>query len=213
MVKKILIGLGVIIVVLCIVIATRPDTVHIERSANVSAPPETVFALVNDFHKWAQWAPWDKLDPAMKKNYEGGPGMGAKYHWVGNDQVGEGRMTITESQPPSKIVIKLEFIKPFEANNVTTFTIAPGPKGSQVVWAMDGQQNFMSKAFGLFMDMDAMVGKDFEAGLAALDQLAIGEVKKKEAAEKAAALAASPSPSPMPVAPPPPAAPPAKKKK
>jgi len=214
MLKKILIGLGVVIAVLIVIIATRPNVVHIERSANMTAPPAAVFPMINDFHNWAQWSPWDKRDPTMKKDYEGGPGQGAKYHWAGNDQVGEGRMTITESKPNEKIAIKLDFIKPMEGSNSTLFTLAPAGAGTKVTWAGDFNMNFMGKAFGLFMNMDDMVGKDFESGLAQLNAVSSAEAKRQadEAAAKAAAAAAAaqPSPSPAPVAPP---APPAKKKK
>jgi hypothetical protein len=208
MLKKILIGLAVIIALFLIIVATRPDNVHVERSGNMTAPPEAVFPLINDFHHWAEWSPWDKLDPAMKRDFEGGPGMGAKYHWVGNDKVGEGRMTITESHPSDKVAIKLDFIKPFESNNTTTFAITPAASGSKVVWGMDMPQSFMAKMFGMFMNMDEMVGKDFETGLANLNTASQSEAKKQadEAAAKAAAAAAaaapSPSPTPAPVAPP-----------
>jgi hypothetical protein len=210
MLKKVLIGLGVIIVLFLIFVATRPDTMHVERSGNMTAPPAAVFPLINDFHRWAEWSPWDKLDPSMKKDYEGGPGAGAKYHWAGNDKVGEGRMTITDSHANDKVAIKLEFMKPFEATNATTFTITPAGTGSKVVWAMDGNLNFMAKMFGIFMNMDESVGKDFEAGLAGLNTASSAEAKKQaeeaaKAAAAAAAAAASPSPSPMPAPPPPPA--------
>jgi uncharacterized protein YndB with AHSA1/START domain len=211
MLKKILIGLGVLIVLFVVIVATRPSVVHIERTATMSVPPEAVFPLINDFHNWAKWSPWDKRDPAMKKDYEGGPGQGAKYHWAGNDQVGEGRMTITESHPNDKIAIQLEFIKPMEGTNTSWFTLAPAGKGTKVVWAGDFNMNFMGKAFGMFMNMDEMVGKDFENGLAQLDATAAADVKK-QAEEAAAKLAAAqPSPSPAPAAPAP--AVPAKKKK
>jgi hypothetical protein len=165
--RKILIGVGAVLVVLVLVIATRPPTFHIERSTTVAAPPETVFAEVNDFHAWTTWSPWEKLDPALKRTYEGpSSGLGAGYAWVGNHQVGEGRMTITKSEKPSQIVIKLEFLKPFAATNTATFSFVPAPEGTKVTWAMDGQNNFMAKAFHLVFDMDKMVGGDFERGLA-----------------------------------------------
>ncbi len=200
MVKKILLGLVALIVVFLIVVATRPDTFHVERSAIVSAPAEAVFPLIADFHRWSDWSPWEKLDATMKKDFDGGPGVGGKYHWVGNDKVGEGRMTITDAHAPDKVVIKLDFIKPFEANNVTTFTMKPAGPGTQVTWAMDGAQNFMSKAFGLFMNMDQMIGKDFESGLSTLSSAAAGEAKKQADEEAARNAAAAPSPSPAPAA-------------
>lgn len=173
MLKKILIGLAVIIIVFVIVVATRPADFRIVRSATIAAPPETVFALVNDFHKWDAWSPWAKLDPAMKQTYEGAPaGTGALYHWVGNKDVGEGSMTLTESRTNELIRIKLEFIAPFAAVNTTEFTFKPAGNQTAVEWSMTGANNFMAKAFGLFMNMDKMVGGDFEKGLAQLKSVA-----------------------------------------
>jgi Polyketide cyclase / dehydrase and lipid transport len=154
---------------LILIIATRPATFHIERSITAAASPENAFAQVNDFHAWSAWSPWEKLDPQMKRTFEGAPsGTGSVYSWQGNDDVGEGRMTIQKSDKPSLVLIKLEFIKPWTATNTTTFTFAPVTEGTKVTWAMDGENNFMSKAFSLFMNMDKMVGDDFERGLTAL---------------------------------------------
>ncbi len=152
-----------------LVVVTRPAKFHVERSATIGAPPDTVFASVNDLHEWSAWSPWEKLDPQMKRTYEGPPsGQGAIYAWSGNDKVGEGRMTIERSEKPQLVGIKLEFIKPWEATNATTFTFSPSPEGTRVTWAMDGNNNFMGKAASLFMDMDKMVGGDFERGLASM---------------------------------------------
>jgi uncharacterized protein YndB with AHSA1/START domain len=171
--KKILIGIGVVLLVLVVIVMLQPSTFHIERSTSIAAPPERAFSLVNDFRAWRGWSPWEELDPQLKRNYEGAPsGAGAKYSWSGNDEVGAGKMTIEQSQPPSRIQIKLEFLKPFEATNTTTFSFVPAGAGTKVIWAMDGNSNFMSKAFGLFMDMDQLVGKDFERGLAQMKSLA-----------------------------------------
>jgi len=179
MLKKIGIGLAVVLVALVGFIATRPSTFHIERSTKIAAQPEVVFGQINDLHKWQGWSPWEKLDPAMKKTHSGAPsGTGAVYSWVGNKDVGEGRMTITDSRPSELVEIKLEFLKPFEATNKTTFSVKPGGDGSNVTWSMDGSNNFMSKAFGLFMDMDSMIGKDFEKGLAGMKQISEAEAKK-----------------------------------
>jgi uncharacterized protein YndB with AHSA1/START domain len=173
MLRKILIGVAVIVVLFAIVVATRPATFHIERSTTIAAPPETVFAQVNDFHSWRAWSPWEKLDPQMQRTFSGAPsGAGAAYAWSGNKEVGEGRMTIENSQPPSQIAIKLEFIKPFAATNRATFSFAPVPAGTKVTWGMDGNNNFLAKAFHMFMDMDQLVGADFEKGLAALKAIA-----------------------------------------
>jgi len=173
MLKKILIGLGAIIVVFVAIIAMQPSEFRIVRSATISAPAPAVFAQVNDFHNWEKWSPWEKLDPAMKKKYEGAPaGTGAIYSWVGNNEVGEGRMTITESRPNDLIGIKLEFLKPFAATNTTEFTFKPEGDQTVVTWSMFGENNLMSKAFGLFMNMDKMVGGDFEKGLAQMKAVA-----------------------------------------
>jgi len=171
--KKIAIGVAVALVAFVAFVATRPDAFRIERKATLKAPPEKVFALVEDFHRWDAWSPWEKLDPAMKKTHSGLPkGVGAIYAWEGNGDVGKGRMTLNEAVAGRKIVIQLEFLEPFAATNVTTFTFAPGADGTSVTWAMEGDNTFISKLFGVFMDMDAMIGKDFEAGLANLKGLA-----------------------------------------
>ena len=169
MVRKILIGIAAAVVLFVVVVLTRPASFHIERSTTIAAPAENAFAQVNDFHKWAGWSPWEKLDPQMKKTFDGAPmGVGSVYAWTGNGKVGEGRMTIEKSEKPSLIAIKLEFMKPFAATNASTFTFVPAPGGTKLTWAMDGQHNFVGKAASMFMDMDKMVGGDFEKGLAAL---------------------------------------------
>ena len=186
MLKKALIGIAVFLAALALVIATRPSAFHIERSIAIAAPPETVYAEVNDFHAWPAWSPWEKLDPQMKKTFDGAAsGAGAVYSWVGNDKVGEGRMTIEKSVRPSAIAIKLEFIKPFAATNEATFTFAPAADGTKATWAMDGENNFGMKAASLFMNMDKLVGGDLERGLAALKTVA--ESAPKENAEGAKA--------------------------
>jgi hypothetical protein len=170
MLKKIALALVLILVGLAVFVATRPAEFRIVRSRTVAAPPDVVHAYVNDLHKWPEWSPWEKLDPAMKREYSGAPaGPGAAYHWSGNDDVGEGRMTITDSRPPQSVTIRLEFLKPFAATNTTQFDFAPSGSGTNVTWAMTGHNNFMAKAFSAFMDMDEMVGADFEKGLAGLD--------------------------------------------
>ena len=168
--KKIGIGVGGAIAVLVVVIATRPDQFHLERSTTIAASPEVAFARVNDFHAWQSWSPYEKYDPSMARTYEGQPnGVGAAYAWKGNKDVGEGRMTIVESKASSKIAIKLEFLKPFECTNDATFTFVPQSDGTtKVTWAMDGKNNFLSKAMSLVFDADKYVGSDFERGLAAL---------------------------------------------
>ncbi len=143
------------------------------RSATIAAPPAAVFALVNDFHKWDAWSPWAKIDPAMKTAYEGTPaGEGAIYTWSGNKDAGAGRMTIAGSTPNEIIGIKLEFTKPFAATNTTTFTFQPAGNGTIVNWSMSGNKSFIEKAVCLVMDMEKMVGPDFEKGLAQMKTLA-----------------------------------------
>jgi carbon monoxide dehydrogenase subunit G len=179
MFKKILIGIAVIILVFLVVVALQPADFRITRSTTIAAPAEVVFAQVNDFHKWDAWSPWAKLDPAMKQTYEGTPaGVGAIYSWVGNKDVGEGRMTITRSRPGEMVGIKLEFLKPFAQVNDTEFALKPDGNQTAVTWSMTGTNNFMAKAFGLFMNLDKMVGGDFEKGLAQMKLVAEGAAKK-----------------------------------
>lgn len=195
MLKKLALGLGVVVAVLIVVIATRPSEFAIKRSLAINAPPEIVYAHVVDFHEWAAWSPWDALDPSMKKTYTGGPGVGAKYEWNGDDKVGSGAMTIADTKPNEAVGITLEFKTPFEATNRTDITFAKSATGTDVTWSMSGNNNFMSKAFSLVMDMDKMVGADFEKGLGSLKGLSEAAAKKaaeeKAAAEKAAAEAAA----------------------
>jgi uncharacterized protein YndB with AHSA1/START domain len=195
--KKVLLVLGIGIAGLFVVVATRPGTYRVERSQKIEAPADIVFAQLDDFKSWAAWSPWDKLDPAMQKSYEGpAEGVGAGYSWQGNDKVGKGRMTITEASPPNSISYRLEFLEPFASVSTTTFLLKPeGDKSVTATWSMSGNNNLMGKAFGLFMDMDKMIGGDFEKGLATLKTIAEAEAKKRAQAAQAAA-------------PPPPAAPP-----
>jgi len=178
MLKKILIAVAVIIVLLIIVVAVQPSDFRVTRSTKIAAPADVVFAQVNDFHNWDAWSPWAKLDPNMKKTMEGAPsGPGAIYSWVGNDKVGEGRMTITESHPSDLVQIKLEFIKPFEGTNTAEFTLKPEGDQTAVTWSMYGKNNFIGKAFSLMMNMDKLIGGDFERGLAQMKTVA--EAAKK----------------------------------
>jgi hypothetical protein len=178
MLKKILVAIAVIIVAFLIIVALQPSDFRVTRSANVMAPPAAVFDQVNDFHKWEAWNPWGKLDPAMKQSYEGAPaGTGAVYKWKGNNQVGEGSMTITESRPNDLIWIKLEFVKPFASTADTEFTFKPQGNQTAVTWSMSGKNNFLAKAMCLFMSMDKMIGGQFEKGLA--DMKSIVEAANK----------------------------------
>jgi hypothetical protein len=173
MLRKILIGLAAVVALLVVVVATRPAHFRIERSATVAAPPAAVFGHVNDLRAWGAWSPWEKIDPGMQRTF-GGPaaGVGSTYAWSGNSEIGKGRMTIQRSEPGREIGIELEFIEPFAATNVATFTFAPVPDGTRVTWAMDGDNGFVAKAIALFLDMDEMVGTQFERGLAALKTVA-----------------------------------------
>jgi uncharacterized protein YndB with AHSA1/START domain len=147
-----------------VVVARRPARFHIERSITIAASPERAFALVNNFHAWQTWSPWE--GPALQRAYEGATeGAGAIYEWAGS---GEGRMTIEQSDRPSRIAIKLEYFKPYQATNSATFTFVPDPRGTTVTWAMDGRNNFAARAFFLFKDLDKTVGVAFERGLAAM---------------------------------------------
>jgi len=147
MLKTILISLAVIVIVLAVIVALQPSEFRVARSTTISASPATVFAQVNDFHKWEAWNPWGKIDPAMKQAYAGAPaGNGAIYTWAGNNKVGEGHMTITESRPNDLILVKLEFFKPFSGNSLAEFTFKPQGNQTVVTWSMTGQNNFMAKA-------------------------------------------------------------------
>lgn len=173
--KKILIGLAALIVVLVIFIAMQPNEFSISRSATMNAPAATVFAQVNDLHKWQAWSPWAKLDPTAKSTFVGESGEGSSFKWDGNNQVGAGTMTITKSHPNDLVHINLEFIRPFAGTNQTEFTFKPEGAGTTVTWTMSGQNNFMAKAMHLCFNMDKMLGGDFEKGLASLK----GVVEKK----------------------------------
>jgi uncharacterized protein YndB with AHSA1/START domain len=173
MLQWIVTAVVVIVAAILLIAAMKPDTFRVERSATINAPPEKIFALLSDFHNWPGWSPWEKKDPAMKRTHSGAAsGKGAAYAWEGNKDVGSGRMEIVESTPPSRLTIKLDFMKPFEAHNVVDFTLAPQGTATRVNWSMHGPAPFMSKVMQVFMSMDRMVGNDFEAGLANLKALA-----------------------------------------
>ena len=170
MLKKIL---GVVALLLALLLgfaATRPDTFRVERSTTIKAPTEKVFAYLNDFQKFGVWSPWEKLDPAMQRTFSGpATGVGSIYGWNGNDQVGAGRMEIKAVEPNAKVNIQLDFLKPFEAHNTTDYLLKANPDGTTTVtWAMYGPMPYVSKLMCIFVSMDAMVGKDFEQGLANL---------------------------------------------
>lgn len=172
MIKKILGVLVVFIVALCAVIAVQPSQFSIERADTMNAPVAEVFAQVNDFHLWNAWSPWAKMDPNAKNTYEGpSSGVGAIFRWAGDANVGEGNMTITESTPNERIKIRLEFIKPMAGVNDVEFVFQPAVDKTVVTWKMSGENNFVGKAFALFMNMDKMVGTQFEEGLTAIKNI------------------------------------------
>ena len=145
--------------------ATRPDEFRMERSIRIKASPEKVFALINDFHQWGTWSPWEKIDADLKRTYSGNAaGVGAAYAWKG-DKTGVGRMEIIESSSPSLVKIKLDFLKPMEAHNTAEFSLHVQGDLTNVTWAMYGRSPYLSKVMGIFFSLDKMVGKDFEAGL------------------------------------------------
>jgi Polyketide cyclase / dehydrase and lipid transport len=174
-VTTILIALAAIILLLIVVVALLPPEFRVTRLATMAASPAAIFAQVNDFHCWEAWNPWSKLDPNIKQTYDGPrEGVGAVYSWVGNGQVGQGRMTIVESRPSDLVKIKLEFIKPFATTNASQFTLEPLGDQTRVTWSMDGHKNFVTKAMGLVMSMDKMIGAQFDKGLADIKSIVEG---------------------------------------
>lgn len=170
----IILGLIVIAILAILAIAaTKPATFSIRRTTDVAAVPEAIFPLINDFRNWRDWSPWEALDPDLKRKMSGAEsGRGAVYEWEGNKKVGSGRMEITEVTAPTKVVIKLDFLKPFEAHNLARFTMEPQNGKTRLNWEMTGPSPFMSKVMQVFMNFDKMVGTDFEKGLASLKAIA-----------------------------------------
>jgi hypothetical protein len=164
--------LAIAIAAILILAAGKPNTFSVERAISVKAPPEKIFPLINDFHQWVSWSPYENKDPAMKRSYSGAEcGKGAVYGWEGNSNVGAGRMEILEMSAPSKILIKLDFFKPFEGHNTAEFTMLPQGDATNLNWVMRGPAPFISKLMQVFMNLDHMIGKDFEVGLANLKRL------------------------------------------
>lgn len=173
MLKKILGGLVLIVVVFSIVVALQPSDYRVQRLTTIAAPASVVFAQVNDFHNWDSWSPWAKLDPNAKNSFEGSAsGVGAILRWDGNHEVGKGSMTLIESRPDSLIRIQLDFLEPFEGTSIGEFLFEEHDAQTVVTWSMSGQNNFIGKAIGLFMDCDTMIGRQFEKGLAQLKVVA-----------------------------------------
>jgi len=158
--------LAIAIVAVLIFAATKPNTLRVQRATSIKAPAEMIFPLINDFHQWRSWSPYENKDPAMKRTYSGAErGKGAVYAWDGDKNVGSGRMEILEAAAPQKIVIKLDFFTPFEGHNTAEFTMLPQGDGTHVTWVMYGPARFVTKLIQVFMNLDNMIGKDFEAGL------------------------------------------------
>ena len=167
--KTVIIVVAVLIAGVLVVAALRPDDFSVQRSASIKAPADKIYPMLVDFRQWPGWSPWEKLDPTMTRTLGGAAsGPGATYAWSGSGKVGAGRMEILDASAPAKVSIKLDFIKPFEGHNVTEFTLVPKGDQTEVTWLMHGPAPFVSKLMGLFVDMDKMIGKDFETGLANL---------------------------------------------
>jgi hypothetical protein len=163
-----------IVAVILAFAASRPGDFRITRSMRMAAPPDRILPLIDDFHEWRAWSPWEKLDPAMTRTYGGAPrGVGATYEWDGNKKAGAGRMAVVREDARS-IEMSLDFTRPFRANNTSAFALDPDGDATRVVWTMSGVNPLVAKVFGLFVNMDQLVGKDFEAGLASLKTLAEG---------------------------------------
>ena len=170
--KKVAIVIAVLVVAVLAYATTKPDTINVSRSTRIQAPPDRIQPLVDDFHTWTTWSPYEKRDPNLQRTFSGAPkGKGAVYEWNGNNEVGQGRMEILESHQ-SKVTIKLDFIKPFEGHDIAEFRFEPAGGATNVTWAMHGPANFLSKVMCVFIDMDKMIGGDFEAGLATMKSVA-----------------------------------------
>lgn len=179
MLAKILLALAALAVVLAVVVSLRPSTFRVVRSTRIAAPPQVVFPLVNDFHRMVVWSPWSPMDPAMTSTFDGPPaGVGSSFAWSGNSKVGQGRLTIAESRPGEYVRYHQEFFKPMKGVNTAEFTLRPDGAGTVVTWEMHGDLNFISKAFGLFVSMDKMMGGTFEQGLARMKTLAEADAAK-----------------------------------
>lgn len=164
--------------------ATRPNTLQYRRSARLKAAPEAIWPFLVDFRKWASWSPWEKMDPDLKRTYEGAEsGVGAVYGWEGNKKVGAGRMEIQEAVPHSKVVLQLDFFRPFKIRNTTEFILRQEGDSTEVTWEMRGPNPFISKVMCLFINFDKLVGKDFEAGLANLRSQAEPQAQGREQAQ------------------------------
>ena len=173
MLRSIAIAVVVLVAVVLAVAATRRDVFRVQRSIVVKAAPDKILPLIADFHRWPEWSPYEKLDPAMKRVHSGAPsGVGAVYQWEGNGKAGAGRMEIKEVRPPSRVAIQLDFTKPVEGHNIAEFALEPRAGGTEVIWSMRGPSPYLMKLMGIFVDLDRMIGNDFDNGLANLKAVA-----------------------------------------
>ena len=166
-----IVAIAVVVLIAAVLVfaAVRPDTLSVQRTTSINAAPDKIFPFIEDFNRWRAWSPYENRYPAMKRTVSGaGSGKGAVYEWDGNSQVGKGRIEITDASAPSRVTIKLDMLKPMEGHNIVNFTLEPRGGATQVTWAMRGSCAYMGKVMGLFLDMDKMIGKDFEIGLANL---------------------------------------------
>jgi hypothetical protein len=171
--KKIALTILVLICAVLAYAATKPDTLTVQRTATINAPPEKIYPLITDFHSWSAWSPYEKMDPGMKRSYGGAAsGRGATYAWEGNSKVGQGRMEIAEATAPSRVAIDLHFLKPMKSHNQAEFTLVPRGDSTTVTWTMRGPNVYLGKVVGVFVNMDHMIGRDFETGLANLKAIA-----------------------------------------
>jgi uncharacterized protein YndB with AHSA1/START domain len=172
MIKKLLLGLAAIVAIILIAASFQSDEMNVARSTTIAAPPEAVFKVVNDFRQWDSWSPWTKMDPNMKKSVEGPPeGAGAKYHWSGNSEVGEGTTTLLESKPSEKVAMRIDMVRPMAGSCDAQFTFVPEGTGTKVTWAMQSKKPFIGKVFGMFVDCEKMCGDQFNEGLANLKKV------------------------------------------
>ena len=168
------IGIVALLILSVLVVAsTRPNEIRVQRSARINASPERIFPHINDFNRWVNWSPYESLDPDMRKTMSGAPsGTGAIYEWDGNSKAGKGRMEILDSSAPTRLDIKLDFERPFKAKNTARFALAPSGSATDVTWSIRGPQPFMSKVMSIFLNMDNLIGRDFERGLQNLKSVA-----------------------------------------
>jgi len=175
MVTTIIVGLAIVVLIVLGIAATRSPIMRVERYATIPAPAEKIFPLINNLREWQAWSPWERLDPALKRKYGGAEaGKGATYEWEGNKQAGKGRMQVVESVEPRSIVLDLHFLKPWESRGRIEFLLRPTEAGTEVVWTMESPRTFMTKLVCVFINMERMVGRDFESGLARLREVVTG---------------------------------------